>query len=79
MASSIYSFEIINVVTSATNIFFWIAASVADTVNLKGVKTLLSNSVSTFFIKHKLVFSNGPRGLPKGPPDSPTLDSIFIL
>ena len=55
--------------------FLWIAASVADSgaVNLDGIKTLLANGFSTFFIKGKPVFSNGSRSLPKNPPDCPTL------
>ena len=48
-------------------------ASVADAaaVDPNGSKTLLANIVSTFFIKSKtkLVFSNGPKSLPKNPPD----------
>ena len=55
--------------------FLWIAASVADCggVNLDGIKTLLANGFSTFFIKGKPVFSHGPRSLPKNPPDCPIL------
>ena len=37
--------------------------------NLNGIKTLLANGLSTFFIKGKPVFSNGRRSLPKSPPD----------
>ena len=38
------SFKIINVVVPDPNIFWWIAASVADAaaVNLNGIKTLLA-------------------------------------
>ena len=45
----------------------WIAASVADVaaVNPNGIKTLLANGLSTFFIKENPVFSNGPKCLPK--------------
>ena len=70
-----FSFEIINVVTPDRNIFLWIAASVADTaaVNPNGIKTLLANGLSTFPIKGNPVFSNGPKGLPKNPPDCPIL------
>ena len=44
-----------------------IAVSVTDAtaVNTNGIKTLLTNSWTTFFIKSKLVFGNGPRSLPK--------------
>ena len=40
--------------------FFVIVASVADAVgvNPNGIKTLLADSLSTLFIKHKPVFSN---------------------
>ena len=66
--------EIINVVLRAgksegrpnPNIFLKIAASVADAtaVHRNGIKTLLDNGVSIFFIKGNPVFSNGPKGLP---------------
>ena len=46
------------------------AASVTDAaVNYKGIKALLTNSLSTFPIKSNSVFSNGPKSLPKNPPD----------
>ena len=77
------SLEIINVVIRDANskwrpdlnIFLWIAASVADAfaVNPNGIKTLLANDLSTFLIKGNPVFSNGPKSLPKNPPDSPIL------
>ena len=46
-----------------SNIFLWIAASVANaaTVNPNGIKTLLANGLSTFHIKGNPVFSNGPK------------------
>ena len=49
--------------------FFWIGAFVADTaaVNPNGIKTLLANGVSTFFIKGKSVFGNGPESLSRNP------------
>ena len=34
---------------------------------------LLSNRLSTFPIKGNPVYSNGPKNLPKNPPDCPTL------
>ena len=42
MISTIFSFEIVNVVLSDWKIFLWIAASVADAaaVNPNGIKTL---------------------------------------
>ena len=50
--SFISSFEIINVVVPDPKIFFWIAASVAYAadVNPNGIKTVLANGLSTFFI-----------------------------
>ena len=73
MISSISSFEIINLVVPDSNIFLWIAASVADdaVVNPNGIKTYLANCLITFPIEGNLVFSNGPISLPKNPPDCP--------
>ena len=50
-------------------------ASVADAgaVNSNGIKTLLANGLSIFLIKGNPVFNNGPRILPKNPPDCPIL------
>ena len=66
MVSCISSFEIISVVIPDPNIFSWIAASVADAaaVNPNGIKTLLANRLSTFPIKCKPVFCNGPKSPP---------------
>ena len=49
------------------NMFLWIASSVADAVavNPNGIKTLLANGFSTFFIKVNHIFSNGHNSLPK--------------
>ena len=49
--------------------FLWVAASVADAVNSNGIKTLLASGLSRFFIKGILVFSSGPKILPKNSPD----------
>ena len=75
MISFIASLEIINFVVPDPNIFLWIAASVADAaaVNHNGIKMLLANVLSTFFIKGKQKFSNGPESLPKNPPSCPIL------
>ena len=75
MISFISLFESTNVVMADPNIFLWIAASVADAtaVNPNGTKTLLANSLSTFPIKDNSGFGNGPKGLPKNPPDCPIL------
>ena len=58
-------------------IFLCIPASAADAaaVNHKWIKTLLANAFITFFIKGNLVFSNGPRSLPRNPPDCIILDN----
>ena len=39
----------------------------AAVVNRDGMKSLLANGVSTFFIKGNPVFSNSPRCLPTNP------------
>ena len=51
--------------------FLCIPASAADAavVNPKGIKTLLANGLITFSISGNLVFSNGPRSLPRKLPD----------
>ena len=48
-----------------------IAVSVADAevVNPNGIKTLLANGLSTFFLKGNPVFSIGPNILPINLPD----------
>ena len=37
------------------------------------INTLLASGLSEFFNKGNPVFSNGPKSLPKDPPDSPIL------
>ena len=71
MISSISSFEIINVFLPDPKILFFIDELVADTatVNANGIKTLLANGLSAFFIKDKAVFSNSPKFLSKNPLD----------
>ena len=71
MISFISSLEIINVVLPESDVFLWIAASVADAavVNPNGIKTLLANGLSTSSNKGDLVFNNCPKSLPKNPPD----------
>ena len=56
--------------------FLRIPASAADAaaVNPNGIKMLLANGLVTFFISVNPVFSNGPRSLPKNPPDCIILD-----
>ena len=57
------------------NIFLWIAVSVGDpaAVNPNGIKMLLANGLTTFFLKGNPVFSNGPKSLPKNSPNYPIL------
>ena len=75
MISFIPWIEVINFAIHDPNIFFWLVASVADSVafDLNGIKTFLAKGLSKFFIKNKSAFSNGPRSLPKNPPDCPVL------
>ena len=53
-----------------SNIFLEIAASVANAtaVNPNGIKTLLANGLSIFFIKGNPGFSNSPKSLTKNHP-----------
>ena len=57
--------------------FLCIPASAADAaaVHSKGIKTLLANGLTTFFIKVNPVFSNGPRSLSRNTPDCTILDN----
>ena len=48
--------------------YFRITAD-AGAVNPKGIKTLVANDLITFFINGNPIFSNGPRSLPRNPPD----------
>ena len=70
MMSPISSFEINNIVVPKPRI---LTAVDDSAVNPNGIKTL--HGVSTFLIKGKAVFSNGPRSLSGNPPDSTILDS----
>ena len=71
MISFISSLEIISAVKPDPNIFLGIAAYVADTAaaNPNGIKLFSANGLSTFPIKGNPVFINGPKILPKNPPD----------
>ena len=78
MISSLSSLEMIKLVNPDSNIFLWIAAFVADAAaaaNLNGIKTILANCLSTFPIKGNPVFNNGPKSLPKNPPDCTIVDN----
>ena len=54
-----------------------IIVSSADVVadNFNSIETLLVNGSIKFFIKDKIVFSNGPKGLPRNRPNCTILDS----
>ena len=73
MVLLISSFEIINVVRLAKsegrapdpNIFLWVAAAA---INPNGIKTFLTNGLSTFTIKNNPVFSNDPKNLLRNHP-----------
>ena len=68
----ISSLEIIDIVILDPSITLWIAASVsAAAIYSNSVETLLANGFNAFFIKSKPAFSNGPKSLPKNPPDYP--------
>ena len=74
--SFISSCDIISVVLPDRKILLCIPASAADSaaVHPKGIKALLANGLITFFINGNPVFSNGPRSLPRNPPDCIILD-----
>ena len=67
--SFISSFEIISVVIPDPYIWFLIAASVADVaaINCNGMKILLVNVVSTFFVNGNPDLTNGPRNFRNSP------------
>ena len=75
--SSISSFAFISAVLPDPKIFSCIPASPADAaaVNPNEIRTLLANGFITFFIKGSPVFNNGPRSLPRNPPDYINLDN----
>ena len=78
--SSFSSFDIISVVLPNPKIFLCIPASAADApaVNPNRIKTLLANGLITFFINGSTVFNNGPRSLPRIPPDCIILDNLLF-
>ena len=57
--------------------FLCISTSAADAaaVNPNGIKTLLANGLITLFTNSNPNFSNGPRRLPRIPPDCILLDN----
>ena len=75
--SSISLFDIINVVVHEPKIFLCIPASAPDAaaVNPYGIKTLLADGLITYFTNGNPVFNNGPRSLPRNPPDCIILDN----
>ena len=73
--SSISSFGIISVVLPDPKIFLCIPVSAAAAaVNPNGIKTLLAYGLITFFINGSPFLNNGPRNLPRHPPDCIILD-----
>ena len=80
MILSISLFEIINAVTSDSKTFLCIPASAADaaTVHSNGIKTILDNGLSTFFIKDKPIFNNGSKRLLRTLPNCTILDSFLF-
>ena len=75
--SSISSFDIARVVAPDPKIFLCIPVSAADAaaVNLNGIKTLLAHGLIILFINSNPVVNNGPRSLPRNPPDCVILDN----
>ena len=73
--SLISSFDVISIVIPDPKMFFWIAASVPDTVGIEPncIKTLLTNVYRAPFIKGRPVFSNTPKTLLVNPSDCPIL------
>ena len=71
------SFDMISVIVPDPNTSWWILTSAPEAiaVNLNGINTLFSNSLSTFFINSRLIFINCPRSLPRNPPECMILDS----
>ena len=54
---------------------FHASAADAAAVNPNGTKTLLANGLITLFIKGNPVLSNGPKSLPRNPPDCIIFDN----
>ena len=73
--------EVITVVLTDPNIFLWKAATNTDAaaVNPNDIKMLLANGFITFCITGNPVFNNGPKSLPKKPPDFPILCNWFLI
>ena len=80
--SSISLFDILSVVVLLPypNFFLCISTSAADAaaVNPKGIKTLLANGLIAFFINGNPVFSNGPKSLPRNPPNYIIFDNWLL-
>ena len=70
----ISSFENTHVIVFNQKNLFSITAFVADAAafDSNGIKTLLANGLSIFFIKSKPVLYNGLKSLPKNPLDFPS-------
>ena len=76
---SILSFDIISVVVPDPKIFLCNPAQAnAAAVNPNETNTLLANSLITFFFNGSHVFNNGPRSIPRNPPDCIILDNLLF-
>ena len=63
--------QVIQLFPSYLPFLHWKLDITADNPN--GIRTLSANGFNTFFLKARLVFSNGPKSLPKNPSDCPVL------
>ena len=54
------------------------SAAAAAAVNPEGIKTLLANTSIMFFISGNPYFRNGPRSLPRNPPNCTILDNRVL-
>ena len=55
-------------------IVLWILVFASAVVTPNGIKMVLANGLSSFFINGKPVFSDGPKSLPRSPSDCNILD-----
>ena len=78
--SSISLFEVIKVFSPSYIIFniYPASADYAVAVNPNSIKRLWSNSVCIFFVNDQPAFSDGPRTLPRNPPENTILHSCVF-
>ena len=90
--SFISSFEIIKVVVPESSIFFLLyiyiyiyifvfqdQQQMLQQLIIMGLRPLLANGLITFFINGNTVFNNGPKSLPRYPPDWIILDNLSFI